>query len=119
MYKNYVFSTKAGSSVDVKSLRHLEKEVANKKLNDKCIRGNYTAFLGVVVPDDERSSFDEDYREDILEFNSDAEIPIPAIENIGEKKKKSASRKKKKETKPAVVADAPAPAPAEEKKEEE
>lgn len=34
---------------------------------------------------------------DILEFNSDAEIPIPAIENIGEKKKKSASRKKKKE----------------------
>lgn len=34
---------------------------------------------------------------DILEFNSDAEIPMPAIEDMSEKKKKTASRKKKKE----------------------
>lgn len=43
---------------------------------------------------------------DILEFNSDAEIPMPAIEDMSEKKKKTASRKKKKEEElPASVAE--------------
>ena len=49
-YKNYVFSTKAGSSVDVKSLRSVNPEVDNTsfKLNSNCVRGNYIPFVGVV-----------------------------------------------------------------------
>lgn len=46
-YKNFVFSTKAGSSSDVKSIRSLEDK-NSFKLGSKCVRGHFIPFVGVV-----------------------------------------------------------------------
>lgn len=46
-YKNSAFSTKAGSSSDVKSLRTIDTR-DQAYLNNKCVRGEFTPFIGVV-----------------------------------------------------------------------
>ena len=48
-YKQSVFSTKCGSSMDVKSLRSVSPENSETsfKLNSHCVRGNYMSFLGI------------------------------------------------------------------------
>ena len=60
-YKNYVFSTKVGSSSDILSLRSLEDR-SDFKLNKYCVRGNFTPYIGVVT--------DSEEVEDTVEGNS-------------------------------------------------
>lgn len=47
-YKNHVFSSKAGSSVDVKSLRSVEGSEYSFELNAACVRGEFTPYIGVI-----------------------------------------------------------------------
>ena len=46
-YKNYIFSTKAGSSQDVLSIRSLDDD-SNFKLDSHCVRGKFISYLGVI-----------------------------------------------------------------------
>lgn len=49
VHKSYKFSTKAGSSVDVKTLRNLRWDAASdgKRMDQYTVRGNYVPFIGV------------------------------------------------------------------------
>ena len=49
-YKNHVFSTKAGSSQDMLSIRSLD-DSSNFKLNSHCVRGKFISYLGVIPKD--------------------------------------------------------------------
>jgi hypothetical protein len=53
-YKHSTFSTKAGSSVDIKSLKSVKED--DFSLNELCVRGNFIPFIGAVSSNSEINS---------------------------------------------------------------
>lgn len=53
IYNSQIFSTKAGSAEDIKSVRNLKwdnTDTTDKNIDSNTVRGNYTPFIGVIIP---------------------------------------------------------------------
>lgn len=60
MFNSNVFSTKAGSAEDLKSTKNLSWDSSDSSgkqyLNSCSVRGNYTPFIGVIIPNTSKDS---------------------------------------------------------------
>ena len=88
---DFVFSSKAGSSEDIKSLRSTDwkEQDTNKKCNENIVRGNYTGYIGVldrdISPYSVYNIYTNDYSEtdftNIIINRAQNEAPFTAITN--------------------------------------